>query len=139
MSCSKIWSFKLQEGSVNANVFVEYLDQLFNDLTTSGISRCLLVMDNVRFHKTDVVMAKINSSGHKVLFLPPYSPFLNPIEEVFNQMKCIVKNTHPQNKQQLMDAIMNTPSYISPQQCLNYCNHAETYFTRCISSEIIEN
>jgi transposase len=51
-------------------------------------------MDNVRFHRSEEVVTLIEAHGHFAVFLPPYSPFLNPIEELFNQ----VNKKSPVNK-----------------------------------------
>ena len=129
ISCNKVWTFKVHEGSVNRDVFNQCLDQLFADFDLHGVPNSLIIMDNVKFHKTEVVTDKINNSRHKLLFLPPYSPFLNTIEELFNQIKCIVRNKDPKSKDELYNAIMDSPNEISPQQYPNFFNHPETYFT----------
>ena len=92
-------------------------------------------MDNVRFHKTNLIVEQIEASGHKILFLPPYSPFLNPIEELFHQVKSIVSHKVPSNQEQLMKCIMDSPDEIYAHKLLNYSNHVESYFTRCLNSE----
>lgn len=139
VSKEKVWSTKVHEGSVNQHVFSEYLIQLFVDLQMSGISKALLIMDNVRFHKTEYIMDLVAETSHSILFLPPYSPFLNPIEELFNQWKIMVRNKKPTTKNELIEAIQACPSDITQNQCQNYCNHAESYFLRCLNNENIEN
>ena len=91
ISSERVWSTKVHDGSVNEHIFSEYLIQLFCDLQYSGISKALLIMDNVRFHKTERILNLVAETNHSLLFLPPYSPFLNPIEELFNQIKILVR------------------------------------------------
>jgi putative transposase len=57
-------------------------------------SSSVIVMDNASFHKNPETQLIIEEQGHTLLFLPPYSPHLNPIEHFFGSMKKIFKNTH---------------------------------------------
>ena len=139
ISAEKVWTFHLENGPVNQDIFYNYISKLFNDLTNDGVQRALLVMDNVRFHKTNLIAQLIESSSHKLLFLPPYSPFLNPIEEFFHQVKTIVRSKSPQNFDQLTSAIMESPNDVSANHLNNYVNHSESYFARCINMEEIDN
>ncbi|KAL1932224.1 hypothetical protein VTP01DRAFT_9280 [Rhizomucor pusillus] len=52
-----------------------------------------IVMDNAGIHKTKAVVQAIKDRGHHPLFLPPYSPFLNPIEKCWPKMKAVVRKT----------------------------------------------
>ena len=60
------------------------MNALFKKLKEQNVEGAFLVMDNVPFHKTNEVKAFIEAEGHHSMFLPPNSPFLNPIEEVFS-------------------------------------------------------
>lgn len=139
ISSEKVWTFHLENGSVNQDVFSLFLEKLFLELENYSIANALLIMDNVRFHKTDSIKRKIEESPHKVLFLPPYSPFLNPIEEFFHQLKSIVRNKNPTNQVELFQSIEDGPKDISSRQLQNYCNHAETYFIKCLDKQTISN
>lgn len=78
----------LFEGNINADVFYSWVDQ---QLLPSLSEKVVIVMDNATFHKrSDSIMA-IESKGHRILFLPPYSPDLNPIEKKWAQAKSIRK------------------------------------------------
>lgn len=74
----------LFQGSVTAPVFEQWLtEQLLPSLTQPSV----LVLDNAAFHRPAVVTKLMEQAGHRVLFLPPYSPDLNPIEGDFAAVK----------------------------------------------------
>lgn len=76
----------LFEGNINADVFYSWVTQ---ELLESLDEKTVIVMDNATFHKRDDTRKAIESSGHILLFLPPYSPDLNPIEKKWAQAKSI--------------------------------------------------
>lgn len=59
-------------------------------------------MDNVRFHKHINVSARFTEKGHKLVFLPVYSPFLNPIENFFSKWKSLVHSSSFSNQTELI-------------------------------------
>ena len=74
----------LFEGSTNAVLFNYWLkSHLFAELTQGST----IIMDNATFHKTAATKQLIEQAGHNLLFLPPYSPDFNPIEQDFAIMK----------------------------------------------------
>ncbi len=74
----------LFEGNTNAEWFTVWLEQhLFKELAPASI----LLMDNAAFHKTAKTRTLIEQAGHTLLYLPPYSPDFNPIEQDFATMK----------------------------------------------------
>jgi transposase len=78
----------LFEGNINADVFYSWVDQ---QLLPSLPEKVVIVMDNATFHKRSDSTLAIESKGHHILFLPPYSPDLNPIEKKWAQAKSIRK------------------------------------------------
>jgi putative transposase len=74
----------LFEGSTNATLFNYWLkSHLFAELAQNS----MIIMDNAAFHKTPLTRQLIRDAGHSLLFLPPYSPDFNPIEQDFAIMK----------------------------------------------------
>ena len=74
----------LFEGNTNATLFNYWLEHhLFKELTQDST----IIMDNATFHKTAATRQLIEQAGHSLLFLPPYSPDFNPIEQDFAIMK----------------------------------------------------
>jgi transposase len=76
-----------------AKIFT-FLTNLMTKLSVDKLYNRCFVLDNVPFHRMTVINELIESHGHRVLFLPPYSPQLNPIEEVFSKWKGIVKDSN---------------------------------------------
>ena len=65
ISSQKVWTIHLENGSVKQKIFSIFLEKLFNDQTINGIQSALLIIDNVRFHKTNLIVERIESSGLK--------------------------------------------------------------------------
>lgn len=72
--------------NVNADVFTAWLEQ---DLIPKLPKNAVLVMDNATFHKRNDTLQAIEKAGHTPLFLPPYAPDLNPIEQKWAQAKAL--------------------------------------------------
>ena len=94
-------------------------------------------MDNVRFHKSRMVNEIIESSGHAIFYLPPYSPFLNPIENMFSTWKENVRRLMPNNEQELMNYIENGTNSINRQMLENYYGKMMDYVRRGMLREQI--
>lgn len=75
-------------GNVNSEIFFAWVTQ---DLLPKLPSKGVIVMDNASFHKRLDIQEAIRHAGHILLFLPPYSPQLNPIEHKWAQAKAIRK------------------------------------------------
>jgi hypothetical protein len=83
--------YRKQDRPFNTETFSAYINELLAKLEHDGINNAILVLDNVPFHKPLVTREKVEATGHTLVFLPPYSPFLNPIENMFSQWKDSVK------------------------------------------------
>ena len=75
--------------NTNAEVFNTWLEQSLIPVLPPN---CIIVLDNARFHKSAKTVEIIENSGHQLLFLPPYSPDLNPIEKCWAVIKRKLKN-----------------------------------------------
>jgi transposase len=81
-----LFSVRLFECSIDSDVFYSWLTQaLIDELPPHSV----LVLDNATFHKRKDATEALLEAGHSVLFLPPYSPDLNPIEHIWAQLKAI--------------------------------------------------
>lgn len=88
--------------AVNTTIFKEFLEQLLVPKLKRGQ---FVILDNVSFHKSQEIIDLIESTGAKVVFLPPYSPDLSPIEKMWSKIKEIFKRKKPRNKADFHDAI----------------------------------
>lgn len=85
---SSLLTVSLFTGSINTAVFAAWLSQ---DLLPKLPEKSIIVMDNASFHKSSAIRQLIQNAGHLLLFLPSYSPDLNPIEHKWAQAKAIRK------------------------------------------------
>lgn len=76
----------LFQTTINTNVFNRWMEK---DLIPKLPPQCVLIMDNASFHKGDQMKQALKKAGHTLLYLPPYSPDLNPIEHKWAQAKAI--------------------------------------------------
>ncbi len=88
-----ILHFRVYQGSTDGSLFEEFIEQLLTFCRPWPQRHSVLIMDNASFHKGPKVQQLYDAAGVKLLYLPPYSPHLNPIEETFGRFKACVK-TH---------------------------------------------
>jgi transposase len=74
-----------------AESFCLFLEELFSILHQMGRIGCWIILDNARFHHCAIVDACANRHGHRLVFLPAYSPMLNPIESLFGKWKTLIR------------------------------------------------
>ena len=84
----------------------------------------VVVFDNLSSHLVSGVKAAIESAGARVFPLPPYSPDLNPIENVFSKLKTLVRKSKLRTMEELWNKLGELCDVFSPQECLNYLRHA---------------
>lgn len=90
ISIDKIEASLYGEWAADGNIFLEFVEKCLCPILKPGN---VVVMDNVRFHKVNGVEQLINGIGAKVIYLPPYSPELNPIEEMWSKIKNILRKS----------------------------------------------
>lgn len=81
--------------AVNGNIFKAYIEQLLIPKLRRGQ---FVIFDNVSFHKSKELIELIECTGAKVVFLPPYSPDLSPIEKMWSKIKEILKRKKARSK-----------------------------------------
>lgn len=113
--------------------------KLFSVLRNKNMCDVILIMDNVSFHKTDEVKELITLSGFEYMFLPPYSPFLNPIENMFSKWKEHVRRGNPENEQNLMQLIEDGACLVSNEDTDGYFRNMLSYIPRCLNREEIKD
>ena len=89
--------------AVNGNIFKTYIEQLLLPKLRRGQ---FVIFDNVNFHKSKELIELIESVGVKVVFLPPYSPDLSPIEKMWSKIKEILKRKKPRSKAEFHDSLL---------------------------------
>ena len=80
----------------------------------------IVVMDNLPAHKVSGVRDAIEAAGARLLYLPPYSPDFNPIEQAFAKLKALLRKAAARTLEALETAIANALDAFSPHECANY-------------------
>jgi len=80
----------------------------------------IVIMDNLPAHKRDEIRLVIESTGAKLVFLPPYSPDFNPIENAFAKLKALLRKAAERTVEGLWRTIGTLLDQFSPQECANY-------------------
>ena len=109
------------QGSVDGTVFETYVEQVLAPTLTPGQ---IVVLDNHRIHKGDKVAQLLAARGCSLLFLPPYSPDLNPIEEAFAKLKIFVKACQARTRDALDQALAAALKIITLQDILGWFGHS---------------
>lgn len=108
------------DGPMNGDAFVAYVEQFLAPALEPGQ---IVIMDNLPAHKVSGVAEAIETTGAELLYLPPYSPDLNPIEMSFAQIKAIVRRGKHRNIGNLWEAIGEATEAITTIHANNYFNH----------------
>jgi transposase len=105
------------DGPINGVAFQAYVDQvLVPDLEPGDI----VVMDNLGSHKGAGVRIAIEAAGASLLYLPPYSPDFNPIENAFAKLKAMLRKAAERTIDGLWNAIGRIIDTVTPEECTNY-------------------
>ena len=105
------------DGAMNGDIFEAYAREFLAPTLSAGD---IVIMDNLSSHKRAAVRAIIEAAGATLLYLPPYSPDLNPIEMAFSKLKAWLRKAAARTVEALERAIADAIDAISPQECLNY-------------------
>ena len=109
------------DGAMNGAAFKAYIEQV---LVPSLAPRDIVVMDNLSAHKVAGVRDAIKAAGAHLLYLPAYSPDLNPIEQAFAKLKALLRKTAARNIEDLWKAIADSLDQFSADECRNYFQNA---------------
>jgi len=77
-------------------------------------------MDNLSPHKNELTLSLIEQAGAEVLFLPPYSPDLNPIEKMWSKIKESLRSAQARTQPELVLAIASALESVTPQDAINW-------------------
>ncbi len=109
------------DGPMTGDVFRAYVEQSLAPALRVGD---VVVMDNLPVHKVAGVREAIAAVGAGILYLPPYSPDLNPIEQMFAKLKALLRKAAARSRDALWDTIGQLLTAISPAECRNYLTNA---------------
>jgi transposase len=108
------------DGPMTGTAFRAYVEQFLAPALEPGD---VVVLDNLAAHKVDGVRQAIAAAGAAILYLPPYSPDLNPIEQLFAKLKALLRKTAARTRDELWQTIGRLLAAVSPAECANYLGH----------------
>ena len=114
------------DGAINGDVFLGYVRQHLVPTLAAGD---VVIMDNLSSHKRVGVREAIEAVGATLLFLPPYSPDLNPIENAFAKFKWLLKSTPQRTVDALWHACGQLLDRFTEHECRNYIRHCGYRYT----------
>jgi transposase len=109
------------DGPIDGESFITYVEKVLVPVLRPGD---IVIMDNLGSHKGQAVRRLIRSAGAKLIFLPKYSPDLNPIEQVFAKLKHLLRKAAARTVDAICDAIGKLLQAFTPQECANYLENA---------------
>jgi transposase len=109
------------DGPINGQSFLAYVGQFLVPTLAPGD---VVIMDNLGSHKGLAVRRAIRAAGAKLLFLPPYSPDLNPIEQLFAKLKTLLRRAAERSVEAVWRRIGSLLDAFSPAECANYLTNS---------------
>jgi transposase len=107
----------LLDGPINGEAFLVYVEK---ELVPTLKPGDIVIMDNLGSHKSKAVRQAIRSAGAKLIFLPKYSPDLNPIEQLFSKLKHLLRKAAARTPDAVCAAIADLLDAFTPAECANY-------------------
>jgi transposase len=117
LRCDRIDAPLVLDGPINAEWFLAYVQQLLIPTLSPGD---VVIMDNLGSHKGKAVRRAIRRAGAHLIFLPPYSPDLNPIEQVFAKLKTLLRKAAERTVEATWRRIGQLLDRFAPDECANY-------------------
>jgi transposase len=121
MSLRGITAAMTIEEATDAEIFLAYVEEILCPTLQAGD---VVVMDNLSSHKDSRVSERIVAREAEVLYLPPYSPDLNPIEKAWSKIKQYLRSTRARSREDLDKAITEALRMITPDNAKAWFKHA---------------
>ncbi|CAG8678754.1 32975_t:CDS:2, partial [Racocetra persica] len=116
-------------GSANSKIFSDFIRELINNISNSKF----LVMDNIMFHRSNIVKEAVKNTKHKILYLPSYSPFLNPIENWFSKIKNSISRNRLRDTETILSRFDEAVNTVTDEDCKEWIRYTSSYFQRCLN------
>jgi transposase len=113
-------------GAINGELFLAYVEQVLAPTLTTGD---IVIMDNLSSHKVAGVRQAIEAAGATLMYLPPYSPDLNPIEQAFAKLKALLRAKALRTVDALWNALGSLVACFTPEECRNFLRHAGYFWS----------
>ena len=110
------------DGPINGESFLLYVQQILVPTLKSGD---IVIMDNLGSHKAEATSQAIRAAGARLIFLPPYSPDLNPIEQFFSKLKHHLRKAKERTVEATWQRIGASLKTLRPTECSNHFTNSE--------------
>jgi transposase len=121
LRCDRIDAPCLFDGPINGEAFLAYVQTFLVPTLQPGD---VVIMDNLGSHRGKLVRRAIRKAGARLLFLPKYSPDLNPIEQVFAKLKHLLRKAQARSYDSLLEVTAKLLDAFSPDECANYLRNS---------------
>ena len=121
LRCNRIEAPCVIDGPINGASFLAYVEQVLLPTLSPGD---IVIMDNLGSHKRQAIRRLIRAAGAKLFFLPPYSPDLNPIEQVFAKLKTLLRKADERTIEATWRRIGSLLDCFTPAECANYLKNS---------------
>ena len=109
------------DGPITGPAFRAYVEQFLAPALAPGD---VVVLDNLAAHKVAGVRPALAAAGAALLYLPPYSPDLNPIEQLFAKLKALLRKAAARTRDELWSTIGRLLATVPPAECARYLHHS---------------
>jgi transposase len=123
LCCGGVRCSTVVDGAINRDVFDAFIEQVLVPELREGD---VVILDNLSSHKSEKARRLIESRGGKLVFLPPYSPDLNPIEMLFSKIKQLLRSLACRSKEALwkgMQTVLDQVSASDATHCFRHCGY----------------
>ena len=124
LRCDGLTAPGVFSGAINGELFLAYVEQILVPTLKPGD---MVIMDNLRSHKVAGVREAIEATGATLMFIPPYSPDLNPIEMAFAKLKALLRAKAIRTVEALWNALGTFVDCFTPKECAGFFRH-DGYF-----------
>ncbi len=121
LRCDRIAAPCVLDGPINGISFLAYVEQFLVPTLARGD---IVIMDNLGSHKGRAVRRALRAIGAKLFFLPPYSPDLNPIEQVFAKLKTLLRKAAERTVEATWQRIGQILGVFTSTECANYLRNS---------------
>jgi transposase len=121
LRCDRLTAPCVIDGPINGLTFQAYVEQILVPTLAPGD---IVIMDNLGSHKGQAIRDAIERAGATLLYLPPYSPDFNPIEQVFAKLKAMLRKAASRSLEALWHTVGSLLSRFSDTECARYFRHA---------------
>jgi transposase len=121
LRCDRISAPWVIDGPINGEIFTLYVE---NELAPTLVKGDLVILDNLGSHKGNKARDIIRARGAHLFFLPPYSPDLNPIEQVFAKLKHMMRAAEPRTIEATWRKAGELLDLFSKEECANYLRNS---------------